>query len=100
MQGAARLGWKRRLRQSGIVFEMPFRTDRMGTAMAASNEIIYDVLRELAFIEMKPGAGDGKFLEALTDEPDLFKIILTSQARGSIPTGLWTSSYFVFIQSL
>ncbi|MBI3646076.1 MAG: DUF58 domain-containing protein, partial [Acidobacteriales bacterium] len=61
--------------------EMQFRTDRMGTAMAASNEIIYDVLRELAFIEQKPGAGDGKFLEALTDEPDLFKIILTSQAR-------------------
>ncbi len=80
--------------------EMQFRTDRMGTAMAASNEIIYDVLRELALIEMKPGAGDGKFLEALTDEPDLFKIILTSQARGSIPTSLWTSSYFVFIQSL
>jgi uncharacterized protein (DUF58 family) len=80
--------------------EMQFRTDRMGTAMAASNEIIYDVLRELAFIKQKPGAGDGKFLEALTDEPDLFKIILTSQARGSIPTGLWTSSYFVFIQSL
>jgi uncharacterized protein (DUF58 family) len=80
--------------------EMQFRTDRMGTAMAASNEIIYDVLRELAFIQHKPGAGDGKFLEALTDEPDLFKIILTSQARGSIPTGLWTSSYFVFIQSL
>jgi uncharacterized protein (DUF58 family) len=80
--------------------EMQFRTDRMGTAMAASNEIIYDVLRELAFIEQKPGAGDGKFLEALTDEPDLFKIILTSQARGSIPTSLWTSSYFVFIQAL
>ena len=80
--------------------EMQFRTDRMSTAMAASNEIIYDVLRELAFIEQKPGAGDGKFLQALTDEPDLFKIILTSQPRGSIPTSLWTSSYFVFIQSL
>ncbi|MBI1750219.1 MAG: DUF58 domain-containing protein [Acidobacteria bacterium] len=80
--------------------EMQFRTDRMATAMAASSEIIYDVLRELAFIEQKPGAGDGKFLEALTDEPDLFKIILTSQARGSIPTSLWTSSYFVFIQAL
>ncbi|MCL5287767.1 MAG: DUF58 domain-containing protein [Acidobacteria bacterium] len=80
--------------------EMQFRTDRMGTPMAASSEIIYDVLRELALIEQKPGAGDGKFLEALTVEPDLFKIILTSQARGSIPTSLWTSSYFVFIKAL
>jgi len=80
--------------------EMQFRTDRVGTAMAASSEIIYDVLRELAFIEQKPGAGNGEFLKRLTDEPDLFKIILTSQPRGSIPTGLWTSSYFVFIQAL
>ncbi len=80
--------------------EMQFRTDRLATPMAASSEIIYDVLRELAVIEMRPGTGDGKFLEALTDEPDLFKIILTSQARGSIPTSLWTSSYFVFIQAL
>ena len=79
---------------------MQFRTGRVVTPMAAAGEVIYEVLRELAFIEQKPGAGDGKFLEALTDEPDLFKIILTSQARGSIPTGLWTSSYFVFIQSL
>ncbi|HEV8385211.1 MAG TPA: DUF58 domain-containing protein [Candidatus Acidoferrales bacterium] len=80
--------------------EMQFRTDRLATPMAASSEIIYDVLRELAFIEMRAGAGDGKFLQALTDEPDLFKIILTSQARGSIPTSLWTSSYFVFIDAL
>lgn len=80
--------------------EMQFRTDRMATPMASSREIIYDVLRELAFIEAQPGESDGKFLQKLTDEPDLFKIILTSQARGSIPTGLWTSSYFVFIEAL
>jgi len=80
--------------------ELQFRTDRLATPMAAAGEIIYDVLRELAFIQAQPARGDGKFLEKLTDEPDLFKIILTSQARGSIPTALWTSSYFVFIQSL
>jgi len=78
---------------------MQFRTDELATPMALAGEIIYDVLRHLAFIEPKSG-GDGGFLSKLGEEPDLFKIILTSQPRGSIPTHLWTSSYFVFMQSL
>jgi len=83
--------------------EMQFRTDELATPMSLAGEIIYDVLRHLAFIEAKPApaGGDGaSFLSRLGEEPDLFKIILTSQPRGSIPTHLWTSSYFVFMQSL
>lgn len=79
--------------------EMQFRTDEVATPMALAGEIIYDVLRHLAFIAPKSG-GDSGFLNRLGKEPDLFKIILTSQPRGSIPTHLWTSSYFVFMQSL
>jgi uncharacterized protein (DUF58 family) len=98
--------------------EMQFRTDELVTPMAVAGEIIYDVLRHLAFLQPRiaqPGAADGSglatrgqaqvhagedFLSRLGEEPDLFKIILTSQPRGSIPTHLWTSSYFVFMQSL
>jgi uncharacterized protein (DUF58 family) len=87
--------------------EMQFRTDELVTPMAVAGEIIYDVLRHLAFIQPRAtdasganvGAGEG-LLSRLGEEPDLFKIILTSQPRGSIPTHLWTSSYFVFMQSL
>jgi uncharacterized protein (DUF58 family) len=80
--------------------EMQFRTDEFSSPMAAAGEIIYDVLHHLAFVQPKPASADGKFLMGLESEPDTFKIILTSQPRGSIPTSLWTSSYFVFIQSL
>jgi uncharacterized protein (DUF58 family) len=104
--------------------EMQFLTDRKVTPMAPAAEIIYDVLHELAFVEPRvalpavasaqpglpgvvpvpagaeAGAHEGKFLLELADEADIFKIILTSQPRGSIPTNLWTSSYFVFLQSL
>jgi uncharacterized protein (DUF58 family) len=79
--------------------EVQYRTPRYTTAMAPAGEIIYDILRDLAFVEMQPGDGSS-FLRCLAAEPDLFKIILTSQPRGSIPTDLWTSSYFVFMQSL
>ena len=82
--------------------EMQFRTAEFSTPMTTADEVIYDVLRNLALVEAREAAdgGEGEFLAKLTDEPDLFKIILTSQPRGSIPTSLWTSSYFVFMQSL
>ena len=79
--------------------EMQYRTERLATPMTAAEEIIYDVLRDLAFMQMK-SASQSALLADLTQEKDVFKIILTSQPRGSIPTDLWTSSYFVFMQSL
>lgn len=79
--------------------EVQYRTHDKATEMAPAGEIIYEVLRDLAFAEIKPGDGRD-FLRQLAEEPDLFKIIITSQPRGSIPTDLWTSSYFVFLQSL
>jgi len=80
--------------------EMQFLTRGWSTPMTTAGEIIYDVLRQLAFVKPEREEGDGKFLLQLTEEPDLFKIILTNQPRGSIPTSLWTSSYFVFLESL
>jgi uncharacterized protein (DUF58 family) len=80
--------------------EMQFRAGDAATPTAPAGEIIYDVLRQLAFVTPRPAEGEAKFLSELPEEPDLFKIILTSQPRGSIPTHLWTSSYFVFMQSL
>lgn len=79
---------------------MQFRTAGKTTPLAPADEIIYDVLRELAFLQPITEKSGPGFLEALADEPDIFKIILTSQPRGSVPTSLWTSSYFIFINSL
>jgi len=82
-----------------IEAELQYRTERLATPMAPAGEIIYDVLRDLAFAQMKI-APESNLLRAVSEEKDVFKIILTSQPRGSIPTDLWTSSYFVFMQSL
>ena len=100
--------------------EMAFRTDSFAASMAPAGDIIYGVLRELAFVQPKDahagaakdggadgGAGaaaraqdGGSFLSQLAADSETFKIIITSQPRGSIPTSLWSSSYFIFLPSL
>jgi len=54
---------------------------------------IYDFLAYLA--EVQPGRST-PFLENLPISGD-YNIILTTQSRGTIPTSLWSSSYFVFL---
>ena len=79
---------------------MQFRTDRFSTPMAPAGEIIYDTLRELALIQPQTSAAGGAFLDDLTTEREVFKIILTARPQRSIPTALWSSSYFLFIDRL
>ena len=79
---------------------MQLRTDRFATPMTAAAEIIYEALRELAFIEPNYSAMGGAFLDNLDGDTDIFKIIVTRRMQRSIPSALWSSSYFIFIDSL
>jgi uncharacterized protein (DUF58 family) len=79
---------------------MQFRTDRFSTPMAIAGEIIYDTLGQLALVEADSSAKGGTFLNALASEQEIFKIIITSRAQAAIPSSLWSSSYFVFIDTL
>lgn len=73
--------------------QLEFVSDEFRTGTARAGDVIFDVLRYLATVQ--PRTSRDSFLEAL-GEGDHFKIIVTSAAQGSIPTHLWTSSYFVF----
>lgn len=79
---------------------MQFRTDRMATPMAPAGEIIYEILRELAFIQADTSESGGGFLDDLSAETEVFKIILTRREQRSIPSALWSSSYFIFFDSI
>jgi len=79
---------------------MGFRTHRFTTPMGPASEIIYDTLRELALIEPDTSALGGTFLDQLANEREIFKIILTARPQRTIPTDLWSSSYFLFIDQL
>ncbi len=78
-----------------------FRSARMATPLGPAAEIIYDILKHLALAAPELLAASREdFLADLAQESHIYKIILTSRARGSIPTSLWSSSYLIFVQSL
>ena len=79
---------------------MQFRTDRMVTPMAPAGEIIYEILRELAFIQPDTSESGGGFFDELAAETEVFKIVLTRREQRSIPSQLWSSSYFIFFDSI
>jgi len=79
---------------------MQFRTDRFSTAMAPAGEIVYDTLRELALIQADTSVAGGPFLNDLANEQEIFKIVLTCRGQRTIPTRLWSSSYFLFIDTI
>ncbi|MGC1255781.1 MAG: DUF58 domain-containing protein [Candidatus Acidiferrales bacterium] len=79
---------------------LQFRTNRFSTPMAPAEEIIYDALRELAIIQADQSKTGGEFLDQLASDHEIFKIIITARPQNSIPTALWSSSYFLFLNSL
>jgi uncharacterized protein (DUF58 family) len=79
---------------------LQFRTNRFATPMAPAEEIIYDALRELAKIQSDESSIGGAFLDELASDHEIFKIILTARPQNTIPTALWSSSYFLFLNSL
>lgn len=79
---------------------MEFRSAGFATRRMSAGEIVYDILRYLASVTpLKPQPGTS-FLDTLGDTPDIFKIVLTSHPRGTIPSSIWNTAYFVFISSL
>jgi len=54
---------------------------------------VYQFLRHLATV--KPSHGPSVLVK-LAPRDD-YNIVLTTQTRGSIPTGLWNSSYVIFL---
>ncbi len=82
---AASLGWHFAGQDAELSFAAP--------GYGGSSDV-YDFLRFLALVEPQNG---NSILETL-DLSDDYNVILTTRARGSIPTRLWTCSYFIFIE--
>jgi uncharacterized protein (DUF58 family) len=80
--------------------QLQFRTAGLETPLAPAEENIFAILRHLALAQPLPADPQHALLSDLAASPDLFKVIVTSQPRGSIPASLWHSSYVVFLQDL
>ncbi len=80
--------------------QLQFVCDGFETPMTRADELIYPVLERLALVEPVTGETQDDPLARLASAARGFKIIVTAQPRGSIPTHLWGSSYLVFMESL
>ena len=80
--------------------QLQFRSAGLETALAAAEDNIFAILRHLALAQPLPPDPQHELLRDLAASPDLFKVIVTSQPRGSIPATLWHSSYVVFLEDL
>jgi uncharacterized protein (DUF58 family) len=77
--------------------QMQFRSAGVETPFAAAEEVIFPTLRYLAVAEPVAANDRDDVIVELAASPDLFKVIVTAQPRGTIPMALWHSSYVVFL---
>jgi uncharacterized protein (DUF58 family) len=80
--------------------QLQFRSASMETPLAPAEQTIFAILRHLAMAQPLPPDPQHVLLTGLAASPELFKIIVTSQPRGSIPATLWHTSYVVFLEDL
>jgi len=78
---------------------LQFRSAGIETSLAPAEENIFVILRHLAVAQPQPTEAQDALLQDLAASPDLFKVIVTSRPRGTIPAELWHSSYVIFLES-
>jgi len=76
---------------------LQFRSVGITTPLAPADEIIFTILRHLAVAQPLPPDPNQALMAELGTSPELFKIVVTSQSRGSIPRDVWSSSYIIFL---
>ena len=79
---------------------LEFRSAEVSTPLGPASENIFAVLRHLALVQPVAPNSRSELLSQLAADPESFKIIVTSQPRGSIPAELWNTSYIVFASDL
>ncbi len=80
--------------------QLQFRSAALETNLTAAEDNIFTILKHLALAAPLPADPDHALLSDLAASPGLFKVIVTSQPRGTIPSPLWHSSYVVFLDDL
>jgi uncharacterized protein (DUF58 family) len=69
-------------------------TDLSFVAPGFSHSDVYEFLRYLALVAPEEGRSVLDDLQVTDD----YNVVVTARARGSIPTRLWASSYFIFME--
>jgi uncharacterized protein (DUF58 family) len=76
---------------------LQFRSAGFETPLAPAERNIFAILGHLASVQPLPIDSEQKLIGELASNPEIFKIIVTSQPRGFFPHAVWSTSYIVFL---
>jgi len=79
---------------------LQFRSADFETPLVEADEVIFDILRYLASAKPCPPDPQRKLLADLATGPEVFRVIVTSEPRGSIPSNIWNQSWVIFLEDL
>jgi uncharacterized protein (DUF58 family) len=79
---------------------LQFRTAGFETALVEADEVIFEILRHLATAKPCPPDPKRALLSDLASSPDIFRVIVTSESRGTIPSSIWNQSWVIFLEDL
>ncbi|HEY2545511.1 MAG TPA: DUF58 domain-containing protein [Candidatus Acidoferrum sp.] len=79
---------------------LQFRTAGLETPLVEAEEVIFDILRHLATAKPDPPDPKHTLLSDLAGAPDIFRVIVTSESHGSIPSNIWNQSWVIFLEDL
>ena len=76
---------------------LQFRSVGFDVPLAPAERNIFAILGHLAAVQPLPIDSEQKLIGELASNPEIFKIIVTSQPRGFFPHAVWSTSYIVFL---
>jgi uncharacterized protein (DUF58 family) len=79
---------------------LQFRTAGFETPLVEADEVIFDILRHLATAKSCPPDPQRALLSDLASTPEIFRVIVTSESRGTIPSSIWNKSWVIFLEDL
>ncbi|PYU11316.1 MAG: hypothetical protein DMG37_17340, partial [Acidobacteria bacterium] len=74
-----------------------FRSVGFDVPLAPAERNIFAILGHLAAVQPLPIDSEQRLISELASNPEIFKIIVTSQPRGFFPHAVWSTSYIVFL---
>jgi uncharacterized protein (DUF58 family) len=79
---------------------LQFRTAGFETPLVEADEIIFEILRHLATAKPCPPDPNRALLSDLASQAEIFRVIVTSESRGTIPSSIWNQSWVIFLEDL
>ena len=76
---------------------LQFRSVGFDVPLAPAERNIFAILGHLAAVQPLPIDSEQRLISELASNPEIFKIIVTSQPRGFFPHAVWSTSYIVFL---